>query len=119
MGALAGCGSKDEANKPRCYNYIAATEPTYAPLTPERRRKHRRIRYGSLNAIAEDQGLKVEYKTFEFDAIVPAVNAGNADIVAAAMNVTEKRAEQVDFSDKYFDSGKVILVKKITIPSKT
>lgn len=28
------------------------------------------------------------------------------------MNVTEKRAEQVDFSDKYFDSGKVILVKK-------
>lgn len=63
-----------------------------------------------LNAIAEDQGFKVEYQIFEFDALIPAVQAGNADIIAAAMNVTDERAEQVDFSEKYFDSGKVIVV---------
>ena len=53
---------------------------------------------------------QVEYQIFEFDALIPAVQAGNADIIAAAMNVTDERAEQVDFSEKYFDSGKVIVV---------
>ena len=113
MGALAGCGSKDEGASSDVTTYIAATEPTYAPFdTTDEDGNIVGFDMDLLNAIAEDQGFKVEYKTFEFDAIVPAVNAGNADIVAAAMNVTEKRAEQVDFSDKYFDSGKVILVKK-------
>ena len=113
MGALAGCGSKDEGAGSDVTTYIAATEPSYAPFdTTDEDGNIVGFDMDLLNAIAEDQGFKVEYKAFEFDAIVPAVNAGNADIVAAAMNVTEKRAEQVDFSDKYFDSGKVILVKK-------
>ena len=102
MGALAGCGSKDEGASSDVTTYIAATEPTYAPFdTTDEDGNIVGFDMDLLNAIAEDQGFKVEYKTFEF-----------ADIVAAAMNVTEKRAEQVDFSDKYFDSGKVILVKK-------
>ncbi len=112
-GVLAGCGSKEEGDDTTVKTYIAATEPTYAPFdTTDEEGNIVGFDMDLLNAIGEDQGFKVEYQSFEFDAIVPAIQAGNADIIAAAMNVTEKRAEQVDFSDKYFDSGKVILVKK-------
>lgn len=107
MFTLVGCGEKEVET------YIAATEPTYAPFdTTDEDGNIVGFDMDLLNAIAEDQGFKVEYQAFEFDAIVPAVQAGNADIIAAAMNITPDRAEKVDFSDKYFDSGKVILVKK-------
>ena len=91
--------------------YIAITEPTYAPFeSTDDDGNLVGFDMDLLNAIAEDQGFKVEYQIFEFDALIPAVQAGNADIIAAAMNVTDERAEQVDFSEKYFDSGKVIVV---------
>lgn len=109
MTALVGCGEKEEEVK----TYIAATEPTYAPFdTTDEDGNIIGFDMDLLDAIAEDQGFKVEYKSFEFDAIVPAVQAGNADIIAAAMNITPDRAEKVAFSDKYFDSGKTILVLK-------
>lgn len=112
MCSLAGCGEDKEAESD-VTTYIAATEPTYAPFdTTDEDGNIVGFDMDLLNAIAEDQGFKVEYQSFEFDALVPAVQAGNADIIAAAMNVDEERAEKVDFSDKYFDSGKVILVKK-------
>ena len=110
-GVLAGCGSKDEGKDADTKTYIAATEPTYPPFdTTDEEGNIVGFDMDLMDAIAEDQGFKVKYQAFEFDAIVPAIQAGNADIIAAAMNVDEKRAEQVDFSDKYFDSGKVILV---------
>lgn len=113
MGTLAGCGSKDEGEDAAATTYIVATEPTYAPFdTTDEDGNIIGFDMDLISAIAEDQGFKVEFQSFEFDALVPAVQAGNADIIAAAMNVTEERAEQVDFSDKYFDAGKAILVKK-------
>ena len=119
MGALAGCGSKDEGAGSDVTTYIAATEPTYAPFdTTDEDGNIVGFDMDLLNAIAEDQGFKVEYKAFEFDAIVPAVNAGNADIVAAAMNVTEKRAEQTSLIST-LTAEKSSSSKKITIPSKT
>lgn len=107
MCSLVGCGEKEGET------YIAATEPTYAPFdTTDEDGNIVGFDMDLLDAIAEDQGFKVEYQSFEFDALVPTIQSGNADIIAAAMNVTPDRAEKVAFSDKYFDSGKVILVKK-------
>ncbi len=117
IGAMAGCSNNEDKE---VKTYIAATEPTYPPFdSTDDDGNIIGFDMDLLDAIAEDQGFKVEYQAFEFDAIVPAVNAGNADIVAAAMNVTSERAEKVTFTDKYFDSGKVILVKKDNDTIKT
>lgn len=112
MFTLAGCGNDQSADTSKDMpTYIAVTEPTYAPFeSTDDDGNLVGFDMDLLNAIGEDQGFKVEYQIFEFDALIPAVQAGNADIIAAAMNVTDERAEQVDFSDKYFDSGKVIVV---------
>lgn len=114
---LAGCGSGEnegeaKADEQGTVTYIAATEPSYAPFdSTDEDGNIVGFDMDLLDAIGEDQGFKVEYQAFEFDAIIPAIQAGNADIIAAAMNVTEDRAEKVDFSDAYYNSGKVLLVK--------
>lgn len=116
MGLLAGCGNDEESagtSGEDVKTYVACTEPTYAPFdSTDEDGNIVGFDMDLLDAIAADQGFKVEYLSLEFDALVPAVEAGNADIIAAAMNVTEDRAEKVDFSDEYYESGKVILVKK-------
>lgn len=48
-----------------------------------------------------------------FDALIPAIQSGQIDLVASGMDVTPEREKQVAFSDIYFDqSGKVIIVLK-------
>ena len=114
---LAGCSGGeneggDQAGGQETVTYIAATEPSYAPFdSTDADGNIVGFDMDLLDAIGEDQGFKVKYQAFEFDAIIPAIQAGNADIIAAAMNVTEDRAEKVDFSDAYYNSGKVLLVK--------
>lgn len=59
MGALAGCGSKDEGASSDVTTYIAATEPTYAPFdTTDEDGNIVGFDMDLLNAIAEDQGFK-------------------------------------------------------------
>ena len=39
-----------------------------------------------ITAIGEDQGFKVEFENLSFDGLIPALQSGNIDIVAAGMN---------------------------------
>ena len=89
---LAGCSGGeneggDQAGGQETVTYIAATEPSYAPFdSTDADGNIVGFDMDLLDAIGEDQGFKVEYQAFEFDAIIPAIQAGNADIIAAAMN---------------------------------
>lgn len=63
-----------------------------------------------LRAVAGDLGLELSVRTTPFDTIIPALIAGDCDLVGSAMTITEERAEQVDFSDPYFDADQSLLV---------
>ncbi|AKB27418.1 Glutamine ABC transporter, periplasmic glutamine-binding protein [Methanosarcina siciliae T4/M] len=63
-----------------------------------------------LNAIAEDQGFKVEYLDQDFAGLIPALQTGNIDIIASGMTITEEREEQVDFSEPYITAGLALAV---------
>ena len=51
------------------------------------------------------------FETFEFDSLIPALQDGNIDLVAAAMTITEDRDEQIDFSDPYYEANQAVLVR--------
>lgn len=104
----------NNAKKDETPVYIAATEPTFPPFdTTDESGNIIGFDMDLMNAIGEDQGFKVQYKAFEFDALIPAVQAGNADMITAGMNAEdEERQAQVDFSNTYYDSGLVVVVKK-------
>ena len=63
-----------------------------------------------INAIAEDQGMTVEMQNMEFDGLVMAVQNGSIDAAIAGMSVTPERAEQVAFTETYYDAGLNIAV---------
>lgn len=112
---LAGCGDKDKAKDGKdVKTYTAVTEPTFPPFdTTNDAGEIIGFDMDLMNAIAKDQGFKVKYKNLEFDALIPALESKQADIITAGMNAEDPaRQAKVDFSDTYYDSGLVVLVKK-------
>jgi polar amino acid transport system substrate-binding protein len=64
-----------------------------------------------MRAIAVFGGYQVEFRDLGFDSLIPALQAGKIDIIAAAMNSTSERAKIVDFTDVYWRSDQPIMVK--------
>ena len=63
-------------------------------------------------AIADKLGVKLEVSDIAFDSLIPSMNAGKADFIAAGMTATEDRKKNVDFSDPYFNASQAIIVAK-------
>lgn len=61
--------------------------------------------------LAEELGLKLEIIKLEWDGLPPALESGMIDAVIAGMSPTPERARQIDFSDAYYDSDIVLVVK--------
>jgi len=51
------------------------------------------------------------FETFEFDSLIPALQDGNIDTIAAAMTITGERDQQIDFSDAYYEANQGVLVR--------
>ncbi|MBG0789608.1 MAG: basic amino acid ABC transporter substrate-binding protein [Desulfovibrionaceae bacterium] len=64
-----------------------------------------------LNAIAAKMGVKINWVTMDFAAIVTAVQSGQVDMGMSGFSISPERAEQVSFSDPYIASGQVIVVR--------
>jgi polar amino acid transport system substrate-binding protein len=63
-----------------------------------------------LRDIAADANLTLEVKDLPFDGILGSLAAGDCDVVASAVTITDERKQQVDFSDPYFDADQSLLV---------
>jgi polar amino acid transport system substrate-binding protein len=63
-----------------------------------------------LRDIAGDAGLTLDVKDLPFDGILASLAAGECDVVASAVTITDERAQQVDFSTPYFDADQSLLV---------
>lgn len=63
------------------------------------------------NCIASAWGVESNVQNTPFDAIIPALTSGQADIIMSSLSVTPERAEQVDFVE-YMVAGSGILVEE-------
>ena len=62
--------------------------------------------------IAQELGVELVIKAIEWDGLIPALEAGEIDMIIAGMSPTEERKLSIDFSDTYFDSNLVMVVRK-------
>lgn len=62
--------------------------------------------------IAEGLGKKLVVVKTEWDGLVPALTSGKIDAIIAGMSPTSERKETIDFSDIYYKSDLVMVVKK-------
>lgn len=62
--------------------------------------------------IAKGLGLELSVQDSSFDALQSgqALNAGQCDVAASAMTITDDRKKALDFSDGYYDSQQSLLV---------
>lgn len=67
-----------------------------------------------IDLVAKELGVEQEIVDVKFDVIKSgaALNAGNCDIAAAGMTITEDRKANLDFSAPYFDEVIALLVGK-------
>ncbi len=56
--------------------------------------------------------MTVEFYSMDFDALLPALQAGKADLALSDINATEERRRLVDFSEPYFDNPQLLLYRK-------
>jgi len=75
----------------------------------------------TANALAAALGkdIKVEFKQFTFDGLVPALRTGEVDMVFAGMTIRGDRALAVSFSDPYFQTGQAVMVPGTDKATKT
>ena len=62
--------------------------------------------------IADALGKELEIYSFEWDSLIPGVQSGKLDMIAAGMSPTSERREKIDFSHNYYTSNLVIVTKK-------
>ncbi|MEL4304589.1 basic amino acid ABC transporter substrate-binding protein [Methanococcoides sp. LMO-2] len=111
--AFSGCtdNTTAEGEELEAATFIVGTEPTFPPFEmTDESGAITGFDIELIKAIAEDQGFEVEIQSIGFDALIPAVQSGNIDIIASGMTITEAREEQVDFSAPYIDAGLAIAV---------
>lgn len=104
----AGCGGGEKKV------LRVATEPTFAPFEfqKEGSKDYDGFDMDLARAIGKQMGYKVEIVNMGFDALIPALNAGNVDVVAAGMSITDERKKAVTFTDPYYTSGLIVMVNK-------
>jgi putative lysine transport system substrate-binding protein len=62
--------------------------------------------------VAEGLGKELVIVKTEWDGLVPALTSGKIDAIIAGMSPTAERKETIDFSDNYYKSNLVMVVKK-------
>ena len=62
--------------------------------------------------VANKLGLKLEIYSIEWDSLLPALESGTIDAIVAGMSPTAERAKEIDFTDTYYESNLVVIIKK-------
>ena len=108
---LAACGSSGDSDVP---TYKVLTNATFPPFDTIDEETGEIVGFDMdlIAAIGEDQGFKVEFVDMAFESLIPAIENGDGDIIAAGMwSGDPERQARVDFSEDYWVGGAALLVK--------
>ena len=112
--SLSGCGnsgSKDAAQQKK--ELIVGTEPSFAPFEFPDGKDGEITGFDMdlIKAMAKKMGYeKVTIKGMGFDALFPAMNAGQIDVAMAGMSITEERKKQFLFTDPYYELHQAVVL---------
>jgi polar amino acid transport system substrate-binding protein len=92
---------------------VVVTENAYPPLQFVDPKTSQAIgwEYDAVAEIAKRLNLTVEYANTSWDAMIPAVSAGQYDMGMTGITIRDDRKEKVDFSDPYMRSEMFMLVR--------
>ncbi|HET7411540.1 MAG TPA: transporter substrate-binding domain-containing protein [Pararhizobium sp.] len=105
---LGTAASAAAADKP----LTVLTDPSFVPFEMKDNESGKMVGFDMdmLREIAKRAGFDYNLKTMNFEGIIPALQARQADMAIAGITITDARSKVVDFSDPYYDSGLQLLV---------
>lgn len=130
---LSGCGTKgtgstgltDETETPKKETFTIGLEAGYAPFnwtqiddSNDALKIDGNAEYAGgydveiAKKIADGLGKELVIVKTEWDGLVPSLISGKIDAIIAGMSPTAKRKKTIDFSDNYYKSNLVMVVKK-------
>ncbi|MHB8772289.1 MAG: transporter substrate-binding domain-containing protein [Syntrophales bacterium] len=108
---LCGCTKKDEAKMLR-----VAVCPTSPPNLYEENGKYLGLDLELFEGFCTARGYRYKITAYDWQGMLGAVMAGQADIAFSGISITDKRKEKMDFSAPYMDNTwNLISLKKRNI----
>ncbi len=122
---LAGCGKSGASGSEDKDTFTVGLEAGYAPFNWSQKSdangavkiKGSKEYAGGYDVemakkLADKMGKELVVVKTEWDGLVPALNSGKIDAIVAGMSPTAERKKAIDFSDNYYKSDLVMVVKK-------
>jgi len=103
---------------------VVGTSPDYPPYEfviagDDGEMEYKGIDIDIANEIASDLGVELKIEAMDFSGLDSALQMGTIDMILAAYNATDERAEVMDFSDVYYIDEVCALVAGDTADSYT
>ncbi|MXP56119.1 glutamine ABC transporter substrate-binding protein GlnH [Pantoea sp. Mhis] len=90
---------------------IVAIDTAFVPFEFKQGNKYVGFDIDLWDAIAKKLRLSYNLRPMDFNGIIPALQTKNIDVALAAITITNKRKEAIDFSNGYYKSGLLIMVR--------
>ena len=108
---MASAGTLDEISKRGVLRVACQTQG--APFSfVDKNGKRTGSSVDLVEMIAKEMGVKVKFLNYDWDGLIPALLSKKADMLAADMTPTLKRAMKISFVDPYMYTGSVVFVKQ-------
>ncbi len=90
----------------------AGYTPTYPPVVFVQNGQPAGIEIDLARQLAADLGMPLRLIEMEWDKLIPALVAGDIDIIMAGMTITDARRVRMDFSRPYLRTGQLVLMRR-------
>ena len=108
---FTGCSKKEESKVPD--KLIVGTNAEFPPFEYMNDKKQPDgFDIAMIKEIGKRMDKKVEIQNMEFKSLIGAMESNSINTIIAGMTKTKERQKSVDFSDSYYTSENVVIVKK-------
>jgi len=104
--AATGCAPQKQV-------VTVATDATWPPfeMVNEQTKELEGFDIDLMNAIAKEAGFEIKWVNVGFDPLLAGMATGQYDAAISVITITDKRKEQMLFSDPYYNAGQLIAVQ--------
>lgn len=90
---------------------VVATDTAFVPFEFKQGNEYVGFDVDLWAAIAKQLNIEYTLKPMDFSGIIPALQTRNIDLALAGITITPEREKAIEFSDGYYKSGLLVMVK--------
>jgi polar amino acid transport system substrate-binding protein len=111
LSSQVGCGTLYAAEQKD--TLIVGMELAYPPFEmTDTKGQPTGVSVDLARALGAALGMQIKIENMAFDGLIPSLKTGKIDLIISSMTATAERAQSIDFSDPYLQTGLCLLVRK-------